>query len=56
MIVAFPPGSFPVRGITPADVEQRFSQGWELLSAEREPGLSIDGKFDARYYLFARAS
>src|SRR5437660_9584830 len=47
LIVAFPPGSFPVRGIAPADVEQRFSQGWEPLSAEREPGLSINGKFDA---------
>jgi SAM-dependent methyltransferase len=56
LIVAFPPGSFPVRGIAPADVEQRFSHGWELLSAESEPGLSINDKFDARYYLFARAS
>ena len=56
LIVAFPPGSFPVRGIAPADVEQRFSPGWELLSTEREPGLSVNGKFDARYYLFARAS
>jgi ubiquinone/menaquinone biosynthesis C-methylase UbiE len=56
LIVAFPPGSFPVRGIAPADVEQRFSQGWQPLSAGREPGLSIDDKFDARYYLFARAS
>jgi SAM-dependent methyltransferase len=56
LIVAFPPGSFPVRGIAPADVEQRFSQGWELLSAESEPGLSVNGKFNARYYLFARAS
>jgi len=56
LIVAFPPGSFPVRGIEPADVEQRFGHGWELLSAGREPGLSINDKFDARYYLFARAS
>jgi SAM-dependent methyltransferase len=54
--VAFPPGSFPVRGIEPADVEQRFGHGWELLSAGREPGLSINDKFDARYYLFARES
>jgi ubiquinone/menaquinone biosynthesis C-methylase UbiE len=56
LIVAFPPGSFPVRGIDPADVEARFSQGWKLLSAGREPGLSINDKFDARYYLFARES
>jgi SAM-dependent methyltransferase len=56
LIVAFPPGSFPVRGIAPADVEQRFSQGWQQLSAGREPGLSINDKFDARYYLFARAA
>jgi len=56
LIVAFPPGSFPVRGIDPADVEQRFGQGWELLSTGREPGLSINDKFDARYYLFARES
>jgi ubiquinone/menaquinone biosynthesis C-methylase UbiE len=26
------------------------------LSAGREPGLSINDKFDARYYLFARAA
>ena len=56
LIIGFPPGSFPVRGIDPADVEQRFSQGWKLLSAGREPGLSINDKFAARYYLFARAS
>jgi SAM-dependent methyltransferase len=56
LIVAFPPGSFPVRGIAPADVEQRFSGGWQLLSAEDEPGLSIRDRFKARYYLFARRS
>jgi SAM-dependent methyltransferase len=56
LIVAFAPGSFPVRGIAPADVEQRFSQGWEQLATGREPGLSINDRFDARYYLFARAS
>jgi SAM-dependent methyltransferase len=56
LIVGFPPGSFPVPGIEPADVEQRFGNGWKLLSAGREPGLSINDKFDARYYLFARES
>jgi SAM-dependent methyltransferase len=56
LIVAFPPGSFPVRGIAAADVEQRFAQGWELLAAEDEPGLSIRDRFKARYYLFARRS
>jgi SAM-dependent methyltransferase len=56
LIVAFPPGSFPVRGIAAADVEQRFAQDWELLSAEDEPGLSIRDRFKARYYLFARRS
>jgi SAM-dependent methyltransferase len=55
LIVAFPPGSFPVRGIAAADIEQRFAQDWELLSAEDEPGLSVRG-FKARYYLFARRS
>jgi ubiquinone/menaquinone biosynthesis C-methylase UbiE len=56
LIVAFPPGSFPVRGIIPADVEHRFAQDWELLSAEDEPGLSIKDRFKARYYLFVRRS
>jgi ubiquinone/menaquinone biosynthesis C-methylase UbiE len=56
LIVAFPPGSFPVRGIAPADVERRFGQAWNMLATGAEPGLSIDDKFDARYYLFARAS
>lgn len=56
LIVAFPPGSFPVRGIAQADVEQRFTQEWDLLSAEDEPGLSIQDRFRARYYLFTRRS
>jgi SAM-dependent methyltransferase len=56
LIVAFPPGSFPVRGITSADIEQRFRQDWELVSAGDEPGLSIKDRFKARHYLFARRS
>jgi SAM-dependent methyltransferase len=56
LIVAFPPGSFPVRGITEADIEQRFTQDWELVSAGDEPGLSINDRFKARHYLFARRS
>jgi SAM-dependent methyltransferase len=56
LIVAFPPGSFPVRGIAAADIEQRFAKDWELLSAEDEPGLSIRDRFNARYYLFVRRS
>jgi SAM-dependent methyltransferase len=56
LIVAFPPGSFPVRGITQADIEQRFTQDWELVSAGDEPGLSISDRFKARYYLFKRRS
>lgn len=56
LIVAFPPGSFPVRGITQPDIEQRFAQHWELRSAGDEPGLSINDRFKARFYLFARAS
>jgi len=56
LIVAFPPGNFPVRGITQADIEHRFTQDWELLSAGDEPGLSPNDKFKARHYLFARRS
>jgi len=56
LIVAFSPGSFPVRGITQADIEQRFTQDWELVSAGDEPGLSISDRFKARYYLFKRRS
>jgi ubiquinone/menaquinone biosynthesis C-methylase UbiE len=54
LIVAFPPGSFPVRGITQSDIEQRFTAHWELRSAGDEPGLSINDRFKARHYLFAR--
>ncbi|HEX4587076.1 MAG TPA: class I SAM-dependent methyltransferase [Mycobacterium sp.] len=56
LIVAFPPGSLPVRGISQPDIEQRFSQDWELISAGDEPGLSINDRFKARYYLFQRSS
>lgn len=62
-IVAAPPGSFPVRGIAQSDVERRFAQEWELLSAGVEPALSINerflsinDRFKARYYLLARRS
>src|ERR1700730_5398314 len=34
LIVAFPPGGrFGVRGVEPAEMEQRFVPAWELLSA-----------------------
>jgi SAM-dependent methyltransferase len=56
LIVAFPPGNFPVRGITQADIEQRFTKEWELLSAGDEPGLAINDRFTARHYVFARRS
>jgi SAM-dependent methyltransferase len=56
LIVAFTPGSFPVRGIAPEDIKQRFSQEWELLSDGDEPALSVGDRFNSRYYLFARRS
>jgi SAM-dependent methyltransferase len=56
LIVAFPPGSFPVRGISQSDIEQRFTQDWQLRSAGDEPGLSVNDRFKARFYLFARRS
>ena len=54
LIVAFAPGSVPVRGIAPADIEQRFANDWELLSSGEEPTLAGKFKFESRYYLFAR--
>lgn len=56
LIVAFTPGSFPVRGIAAADVEQRFAKDWELLSSGEEPALAGKFRFESRYYLFARRS
>ncbi|MCI4674606.1 class I SAM-dependent methyltransferase [Candidatus Mycolicibacterium alkanivorans] len=56
LIVAVTPGSFPVRGIAQADVEQRFGRDWELLSTGHDQGLSVNDRFDARSYLFARRS
>ncbi|HEX2286393.1 MAG TPA: class I SAM-dependent methyltransferase [Mycobacterium sp.] len=56
LIVAFTPGSVPVRGIAPEDIKQRFAQDWELLSDGEEPALAGKFKFRSRYYLFARRS
>ncbi|EHI11928.1 class I SAM-dependent methyltransferase [Mycolicibacterium thermoresistibile] len=52
-IVAFTPGGlFGVPGITPEEVEQRFSADWTLLSSGVE-AESARGNQASRYYLFA---
>jgi SAM-dependent methyltransferase len=62
-IVAFIPGGrFGVPGIEPAEVEQRFADGWTLLSAGNEVDLdqarlskgASPERNPARYYLFQR--
>ncbi|MGV0838084.1 class I SAM-dependent methyltransferase [Mycolicibacterium thermoresistibile] len=51
-IVAFTPGgSFGVPGVDPAEVEQRFSADWTLLSSGTETE-SARGNPAARHYLF----
>jgi hypothetical protein len=45
-----------VPGIDPAEVEQRFTRGWTLLSSGDEPGLDHNGKNPVRHYLFQRAT
>jgi ubiquinone/menaquinone biosynthesis C-methylase UbiE len=55
-IVAFEPGSVPVRGIDQAEMERRFTPGWELLSTAEEPTLAGRYNFAGRHYLFARRS
>jgi SAM-dependent methyltransferase len=54
LITAFRPGGrFGVRGVAPAEMESRFTQGWTLVSTgdERE----LDGEqTPTRYYLFQR--
>lgn len=56
LIVAFTPGSFPVRGIAPAHIKKRLAQEWELLRDGEEPTLAGKVKLKSRYYLFARRS
>ncbi len=55
LITAFRPGGrFGVRGVEPAEMERRFTQGWTLVSTgdERE----LDGEqTPTRYYLFQRS-
>jgi SAM-dependent methyltransferase len=53
-IVAFVPGSVPVRGIDQGEMERRFTPDWELLSTGEEPTLAGRYKFEGRHYLFAR--
>jgi SAM-dependent methyltransferase len=55
LIVAFiTGGSYGVPGIDPAEVEQRFSRNWILLSSGDEPGMDHNGKNPVRHYLFQR--
>ena len=55
LIVAFiTGGSYGVPGIDPAEVEQRFSRDWILLSSGDEPGMDHNGKNPVRHYLFQR--
>jgi 2-polyprenyl-3-methyl-5-hydroxy-6-metoxy-1,4-benzoquinol methylase len=57
LLVEFVPGErFGVPGINPAEVEQRFSADWTLLSTGDETGIVDDGRKLPRYYLFARGS
>ena len=55
LIVTFAPGGrFGVRGVEPAEMAQRFSQGWTLLSAGTERGLDAE-QTPTRHYLFQRS-
>ena len=55
LITAFRPGGrFGVRGVEPAEIQTRFTEGWTLVSTgdERE----LDGEqTPTRYYLFQRS-
>jgi len=54
-LVAFRPGgSFGVRGISQAEIEQRLAPAWELRSAADEPPRTAKGVPAARYYLLQR--
>jgi SAM-dependent methyltransferase len=54
LVVAFLPGGrFGVRGVEPAEMEQRFTHGWTLLSAGAEQELDKE-RTPTRYYLFER--
>lgn len=56
LIVAFIPGGrFGVRGIDHAEMEQRFTSGWTLVSAGDERELDAE-ETPTRYYLFQRAA
>jgi SAM-dependent methyltransferase len=56
LIVAFAPGGrFGVRGVEPAEMEQRFAHGWAMLSAGDEQELDRE-RTPTRYYLFQRES
>jgi ubiquinone/menaquinone biosynthesis C-methylase UbiE len=56
LIVAFAPGGrFGVRGVEPAEMEQRFTHGWTVLSAGAEQELDRE-RTPTRYYLFQRES
>lgn len=55
LIVAFVPGGrVGVRGVDHAEMEQRFTPNWTLLSAGAERELDRAEKTPARYYLFQR--
>jgi SAM-dependent methyltransferase len=54
LIIAFAPGGrFGVRGVEPAEMEQRFVPAWELLSAGDEREMDRE-QTPTRYYLFQR--
>jgi SAM-dependent methyltransferase len=56
LIVAFAPGGrFGVRGVEDAEMEQRFTHGWTMLSTGAEQELDRE-RTPTRYYLFQRES
>lgn len=56
LIIAFGPGGpIGVPGITHAEVERRFTQGWALLSAGDEPEDRLSKRYGTlHHYLLQR--
>lgn len=55
LLVEFAPGTTRmVPGISQGEIEQRFTSSWALLATGDEPGMSGDGRFDARHYVLER--
>ncbi len=56
LLVEFTPGTTRmVPGIGQAEIQRRFTPDWTLLTTGDEPGMSGDGRFQARHYVLARS-